>query len=191
MKLVLATNNEDKVKEIKAILGSKFEKIYTLKELNISHETVEDGKDFYENSYKKAHEICEIAKMPTLADDTGLCIDALDGAAGLYSARFAGLDHNYLKNNEKVIELLKGVKDRSCHFITVATICFPDGKKLVAEGKAFGHIIEEFKEQKGFGYDPIFYVPEFGMTTAQMDPEQKNQISHRGKALRAMVEKLS
>lgn len=190
MKLVLATNNKDKVKEMKAILASRFDEILTLDDLKINHETIEDGKDFYENSYKKAKEICDICHMPTLADDSGLCIDALDGAPGLYSARFAGVEHNYLKNNEKVLELLKGETNRKAHFTTIVTVCFPDGRKVVAKGEAHGHIVDEYSGDKGFGYDPIFYSDELKMTFAKAGEDAKNHVSHRYHALMNLLKEL-
>ena len=190
MKLILASNNQKKLKEIKEILGGRFDEILTLREAGIEHETVEDGETFLENARKKAREIAEISGCCALADDSGLCVDALDGAPGLYSARFSGVHGDDKANNALLLEKLRGVEDRAAHFTCVVVLAWPDGRELWAEGRLDGVIAHEPAGENGFGYDPIFYLPERGCTNAQLPPGEKNRIGHRGKALRALLEKL-
>lgn len=190
MKLILASNNQKKLKEIKEILGGRFEEIQTLREAGIEHETVEDGETFLENALKKAREIAAISGCCALADDSGLCVDALGGAPGLYSARFSGVHGDDKANNALLLEKLRGVEDRAAHFTCVVVLAWPDGRELWAEGRLDGVIAHEPAGENGFGYDPIFYLPERGCTNAQLPPGEKNRIGHRGKALRALLEKL-
>ena len=191
MKLILASNNAHKLKEIKEILGDRFDEILSLREAGIEHETVEDGQTFLDNARKKAREIAEISGCCALADDSGICVDALGGAPGLFSARFAGVHGNDEANNALLLEKLRGVEDRSAHFSCVVVLAWPDGRELSAEGRLDGQIAYEPAGEGGFGYDPIFYLPERGCTDAQLPPGEKNRISHRGKALRALLEKLN
>ena len=190
MKLILASNNAHKLKEIKEILGGRFDEILTLREAGIEHETVEDGETFLDNARKKAHEIAELSGCCALADDSGLCVDALGGAPGLYSARFAGVHGDDRANNALLLEKLKGVEDRAAHFTCDVVLAWPDGRELSAEGRLYGVIAQEPAGCGGFGYDPLFYLPERGCTNAQLPPGEKNRIGHRGKALRALLEKL-
>ncbi|MBR5344083.1 MAG: RdgB/HAM1 family non-canonical purine NTP pyrophosphatase [Oscillospiraceae bacterium] len=191
MKLILASNNAHKLKEIKEILGGRFDEILTLREAGIEHETVEDGETFLDNARKKAHEIAELSGCCALADDSGLCVDALGGAPGLYSARFAGVHGDDRANNALLLEKLKGVGDRAAHFTCDVVLAWPDGRELSAEGRLYGVIAQEPAGCGGFGYDPLFYLPERGCTNAQLPPGEKNRIGHRGNALRALLEKLS
>lgn len=191
MKLILASNNAHKLKEIKEILGGRFDEILTLREAGIEHETVEDGETFLDNARKKAHEIAELSGCCALADDSGLCVDALGGAPGLYSARFAGVHGDDRANNALLLEKLKGVEDRAAHFTCDVVLAWPDGRELSAEGRLYGVIAQEPAGCGGFGYDPLFYLPERGCTNAQLPPGEKNRIGHRGNALRALLEKLS
>ena len=190
MKLILASNNAHKLEEIRAILGGHFGEILTLREAGISHETVEDGKTFMENAVKKAREIAEISGCCALADDSGICVDALDGAPGLFSARFAGEHGNDEANNDLLLEKLKDTEDRGAHYTCAVALVYPDGKTLTAEGYLYGEITRERMGTGGFGYDPLFWLPDYGCTTAQLPPGGKNAISHRAKALHLLLEQL-
>ena len=191
MKLILASNNAHKLEEIKAILGSSFEEILSLREAGIEHETVEDGATFMDNAKKKAREIMELSGCCALADDSGLCVDALDGAPGLYSARFSGVHGDDAANNRLLLEKLQGVEDRGAHYTCAMALYRPDGSCVEAEGYLYGQIATEPAGNGGFGYDPLFYLPERGCTTAQLPAGEKNRISHRAMALRLLVEKLN
>lgn len=186
--IIFATKNKGKLKEVNAILSDLDVHVVSMEEAGIAVEVVEDGKTFEENAIKKAVEIAKISNVLTLADDSGLEIDYLDGAPGVYSARYLGEDTAYDIKNNHILSLLSGVseKERTARFVSVIAAAFPDGRVLQCRGVVEGIIGYEIKGENGFGYDPIFYVPEFGMTTAEMPPEQKNEISHRGKALRQM-----
>lgn len=190
MKLIIASNNAHKLVEIKAILGSVFEEIVSMREAGIDHETVEDGLSFMENALKKAREIAEISGCCALADDSGICVDALDGAPGIYSARFSGVHGDDKANNRLLLELLSGRSDRGAHYTCAMALVRPDGSSLTAEGCLYGVIGQEERGSNGFGYDPLFYLPQYGMTTAELDPEEKNRISHRALALQALLKKL-
>lgn len=193
MRLIIATGNEDKVREIDEILeGTGFEAI-SMKQAGFNPDIVEDGKTFEENAIKKAMAVHELSGEYVMADDSGLCIDALDGAPGIYSARFCGEDSTYEEKFKKIFEMLADVPEekRTAQFVCAIAVVKPDGTSFTVRGECRGVLHEKPAGENGFGYDPIFYVPEFGMTTAQMDPEVKNSISHRGRALRAMVEKLT
>ena len=191
MKLILASNNAHKLAEIREILGGCFEEIRTLREAGIVHETVEDGETFLDNARKKAREIAEISGCCALADDSGLCVDALGGAPGVYSARFAGEHGDDEANNALLLEKLQGVENRAAHFTCAVVLAYPDGRELSAEGYFYGEIAHAPAGENGFGYDPLFFLPEYGCTSAQLTPEEKNRISHRGNALRALLEKLN
>lgn len=190
MKLILATNNTHKIEEIRAILGNSFDEILSLGEAGIEHETVEDGSTFEENALKKAREITQISGCCALADDSGLCVDALGGAPGIYSARYAGFHGDDKLNRVKLLEALDGVTDRGAHFACAVALTRPDGSFLTAEGRMYGQIAHEEKGTNGFGYDCIFYLPERGCTNAQLSPQEKNAISHRSRALHKLLEKL-
>ena len=190
MKLIIASNNAHKLVEIKAILGDIFDEILSMKEAGISHETIEDGNTFMENAEKKAREIAEISGCCSLADDSGLCVDALDGAPGIYSARFSGVHGDDKANNRLLLKKLEGVKNCSAHYTCAMALYRPDGSKVTAEGYLHGEIGFEEIGENGFGYDPLFILPELGKTTAQIRPEEKNSISHRAAALKELLEKL-
>ena len=192
-KLILATSNKDKAREIAEILSDTPFVVTTMKEEGFDPEIVEDGKTFEENALIKARTVHELAKGAyVMADDSGLCIDALDGAPGIYSARFCGENSTYPEKFAKIFEMLKDVPEekRTAKFVCSIAVVRPDGSEFTVRGEVCGVLHEKPMGDGGFGYDPIFYVPEFGMTTAQMTKEQKNSISHRGKASRAMAEKL-
>ena len=190
MKLIIASNNDHKLREIRAILGGQFEEILSMREAGIVHETVEDGASFAENAEKKAREIAEISGCCALADDSGLCVDALGGAPGIYSARFSGVHGDDAANRRKLLEVLEGVEDRGAHFACAMALVRPDGSVLRSEGRMYGVIAHEEAGIYGFGYDSLFYLPERGCTNAQLLPEEKNRISHRAKALHALLEPL-
>ena len=192
-KLILATSNKDKAREIAEILEGTPFVVTTMKEEGFDPDIVEDGKTFEENALIKARTVHALAKGAyVMADDSGLCIDALDGAPGIYSARFCGEDSTYPEKFAKIFEMLKDVPEekRTAKFVCSIAVVRPDGSEFTVRGEICGVLHEKPMGDGGFGYDPIIYDPEFGMTTAQMTKEQKNSISHRGKASRAMAEKL-
>ena len=192
-KLILATSNKDKAREIAEMLDGTPFVVTTMKEEGFDPDIVEDGKTFEENALIKARAVHALAEGAyVMADDSGLCIDALDGAPGIYSARFCGEDSTYPEKFAKIFEMLKDVPEekRTAKFVCSIAVVRPDGSEFTVRGEVCGVLHEKPMGDGGFGYDPIFYVPEFGMTTAQMTKEQKNSISHRGKASRAMAEKL-
>lgn len=193
MKLILATNNQHKVREMRQILGNHFSEMITLKEAGIVHETVEDGNTFAENALKKAREITELTGLPALADDSGLCVEALNGAPGVFSARYASLDGkdaDDAANRALLLKNMEGVVDRRAYFACAIALTMPDGKVYQTEARFYGEIGFEEKGENGFGYDSLFFVPAYGMTSAEMSPEQKNAMSHRGEALRELEKQL-
>lgn len=189
MKIVLASNNAHKLEELRAILSQLGLEVVSQKEMGITIEPDENGTSFEENSYIKAKAIQDACHMATIADDSGLMVDALDGAPGILSARFGGeackSDRDRL---EYLLERLSGVEDtdRGAKFVSVITLLYPDGRKLVARGECPGTILHQAEGDNGFGYDPVFYVPERGCTFAQLSAEEKNAISHRARALAAL-----
>ena len=189
MKFVLATHNPNKIREMGAILGQFGVEVVSPKELGITVDVEETGSTFAENAMLKAKAICELAKLPAIADDSGLCVDALNGAPGIYSARYGGVDSDQARYR-LLLENLRGAGARTAHFHTAIVCCFPNGDRLDAAGDCFGTIAYAPQGDNGFGYDPVFFVPELRKTFAQLTPEEKNAISHRGVALRAFGEKL-
>ena len=190
MKLIIASNNAHKLTEMKAILAPFFDDVQSMREAGIEHETVEDGQTFMENALKKARELAELSGCCAIADDSGLCVDALGGAPGIYSARFSGVHGDDKANNRLLLEKLEGVENRAAHYTCAIALCWPDGKMLTAEDYLFGEIAHDEKGTGGFGYDPLFLLPERGLRTAELGPGEKNAISHRGKALRKLVKLL-
>ena len=190
MKLIIASNNKHKIKEIKQILGGKFECILSLKEAGISHETVEDGTTFLENAAKKAREIAEISGLAALADDSGICAHALDGAPGIMSARYAGEHGDDEANNDLLLLNLSDKEDKTAHYTCAMVIAYPDGKEISAEGYMYGRIVNERRGDGGFGYDPLFVPDGEERTVAEMSEAEKNAISHRAKALEKILELL-
>ena len=166
MKLIIASNNTHKLIEIKAILGNHFGEILSMREAGIEHETVEDGEIFLQNAEKKAREIAEISGCCALADDSGLCVDALGGAPGIYSARYAGVHGDDKANNRKLLRELEQVEDRRAHFACAMVLVRPDGSVVRAEGRMDGVIAFAEAGSNGFGYDPLFYLPQRGCTNA-------------------------
>ncbi len=190
MKLIIASGNPGKIREIREILAGKFDEIVSMKDAGILHETVEDGETFAQNAEKKAREIMALSGCAALADDSGICVTALHGAPGVYSARFSGVHGDDEANNRLLVEKLKGAADRSAHYECAVCLVYPDGKKVEASGQLWGEITETPSGSGGFGYDPYFYLPSYGCTVACLSEEEKNRISHRGKALRALLAKL-
>lgn len=188
--IILASNNKDKVKEVKEIL--KGYDIISMKEAGIDVDIEENGTTFEENALIKARAIMKLTGQITMADDSGLEIDYLNKAPGVYSARFMGHDTSYDIKNKALIQKLEGVKgsDRSGRFVCAIAVCFPDGREIVKRGTMEGLIAEEIKGDNGFGYDPIVYLPEYGKTSGELAPEEKNKISHRGKALALIKEEI-
>ena len=180
------------MKEIRAILADLGVPVLSMKEAGITAAIVEDGKTFEENADIKARTIMELTGDVVLADDSGLEIDWLNGEPGIYSARYMGEDTSYDIKNSHLIQLLDGVpqEQRTARFVCVISAAFPDGRILHGRGTIEGIIGYEIKGENGFGYDPIFYLPEYGCTTAELPPEKKNELSHRGKALREIKMKL-
>lgn len=191
-KIIFATSNEGKLAEIKKILGDLKVEILSLKEANINVNIEENGTSFEENAIIKAKTICDLTGEIVFADNSGLEVDYLDKAPGIYSARFLGENTPYSVKNQYIIDKLKDVEenDRSARFVCVIACAFPDGNIITRTGVIEGYIAKKISGSNGFGYDPIFYVPEYNCTTADMPLELKNNISHRGKALQAMKEVL-
>lgn len=196
-KIIFATGNQGKMKEIRSILADLGVEILSMQEAGIEAEIVEDGKTFEENAVIKARAVA--AQLPAgadavvLADDSGLEVDYLGKEPGIYSARYMGEDVSYAIKNQNILDRLKGVpkEQRSARFVCAIAAAFANGETTVTRGTIEGYIGWEPAGANGFGYDPIFYVEEYGCSTAQLSPETKNQLSHRGKALRAMKEKLA
>ncbi len=181
--IVLATSNKNKVKEFQHILKDFKVELRSLADFGPIPEAIEDGSTFDENAYKKAHHTARILGLPAIADDSGLVVEALEGAPGVYSARFAGEQATDDENTDKLLKELKGVKNRKASFKCVLSIAVPSGPALTYEGECKGTIIDERRGENGFGYDPVFYCEEFKRTFAELTMEEKSGISHRGKAL--------
>ncbi|MBQ5321772.1 MAG: RdgB/HAM1 family non-canonical purine NTP pyrophosphatase, partial [Oscillospiraceae bacterium] len=164
MKLIIASNNKNKIREIKEILSDKFSEILSLSEAGISHETIEDGETFIENARKKALEIAEISGEYAIADDSGLCVDALGGAPGVYSARYSGEHGNDEENNLLLLKNMENEKNRKAHYTAAIVLASPDGKTTEAEGYMLGEVMYSPKGNGGFGYDPLIFLPEMNKT---------------------------
>ena len=189
MKLVLASKNKKKLVEMNEILSHLGIEVCSEAEAGVDVEVEETGTTFEENSLLKAKAVMEASGLPAIADDSGLCVDALNGAPGVYSARYGGLDDDVARYR-LLLENLRGAGTRAAHFHTSVVCCFPNGDVLEAEGDCHGTIAYAPQGENGFGYDPVFFVPEMRKTFGQLTPEEKNAISHRGVALRAFGEKL-
>ena len=190
MKFVLATQHPKKLTEMSAILEDLGVEIVSEAELGVKIEVEETGETFAENSLLKAKAVMEATKLPAIADDSGLCVDALNGGPGVYSARFGGEGLDDAGRYRLLLELLRGQSDRRAHFHTTITCAFPNGDVLRADGEVQGTIAFAPIGEGGFGYDPVFYVPERKTTFAMLPEEEKNRISHRARALRLFVQKL-
>ena len=188
-RIIAASSNAHKIKEIQTIMSKFGMKVVSRKDAGIpDFEIEEDGETFEENSYKKAYEIMKTCGEITVADDSGLMVDYLGGAPGVYSARFAGEECDDSKNNEKLLKLLDGLsgEDRKAKFVSVITLVYPGGETLVARGECPGRIIEAPTGENGFGYDPIFVPDGYDKSFGQLSEEEKNEISHRAKALEVL-----
>ncbi len=191
MKLVLASKNPKKIKEMNEILSQLGVEVCDQAAAGVDVEVEETGTTFEENSLLKAKAVMEASGLPAVADDSGLCVDALNGAPGVYSARYGGEDKGGCKHRyELVLRALSGQLDRRAKFVSVVTCCFPNGDVISARGECQGAIAYAPMGEGGFGYDPVFLVPQLKKTFAQLSPQEKNAVSHRGKALAAFKEKL-
>ena len=188
--ILLATRNPDKVRELAALLGDLGIRIRTLADFPAAPEVEEDGTTCEANAMKKAGEMASATGLPSVADDTGLEVDALDGRPGVFAARYAGESATYEDNCRKLLKELDGVPPamRTARFLTVAALALPGGYSRVAAGTLRGTIAETCAGTQGFGYDPVFYIPELGRTLAELTADEKNRISHRAKAFRAMAD---
>lgn len=189
---IAATRNKGKLDEIKEILSGFPFKVISMEEAGIFEDIEETGSTFEENALIKAKEVCKLTGGIVMADDSGLEVDFLNGAPGIYSARFAGEGASDKDKNNKLLKLLEGVpmEKRTARFVCAIAVVFPDFTHFTVRGTCEGYIANKPEGSNGFGYDPLFYMKEYKMTTAQMEPGRKHAISHRGKALRLMVEKL-
>jgi XTP/dITP diphosphohydrolase len=191
MQILLATNNKGKVKELAELLKDEPVQILSLADKPEIKDIEENGKTFAENALVKARTACKLAKMITLADDSGLEVDALDGAPGVYSARYAGEPKNDQRNNEKLLADLQNIAEpephRTARFRCCLAIVTPEGEEALTEGTVEGKILFEPRGSGGFGYDPLFYLPAYGKTMAELEIEEKNKISHRAQAFRKAV----
>ena len=188
--LVLASGNKGKLAEFQRLLDGLDVQIHSMKDYPEIGEIVEDGSTFAENALIKARAVCKATGKPVMADDSGLAVDALNGAPGIYSARFAGEQRSDADNNAKVLRLMETVADadRTARFFCVIAIVLPDGREYTVEGTCEGTILHALRGEGGFGYDPLFYVESMNKTFAELTMEEKNRISHRGHANRKAVE---
>lgn len=213
MQIIFATGNQDKVREIREILGDPNVLVYSMKELGISSDPEENGTTFEENALIKARAVAELlcadpsrylsdlsTPVAVLSDDSGLVVDALGGAPGIYSARYLGRDTSYIEKMAYILNKLKGKtgSERSARFVCACAAVLPSGldsttpvtSETVVTGTMEGEIATDIRGGHGFGYDPFFYLPEYGKTSAELTDDEKNAVSHRGKAFRAMLERL-
>lgn len=190
MKFVLATHNPGKLREMGEILSSLGVEVVSPADVGITVDVEETGTTFAENAMLKAKAICAASGLPAIADDSGLCVDALNGAPGVYSARYGGPGLDDAGRYQLLLENMRGQLDRRCKFVSAICCCFPNGDRVEARGECAGTLAYAPKGADGFGYDPIFFVPGLKKTFAELSPEEKNAISHRGNALKAFREKL-
>lgn len=190
-KLVLASNNFGKLRELKAILGGIYD-VVSQREMGFSVEVEENGETFEENALLKAEALMQMSGCATLADDSGICVDALNGRPGVYSARYCGVHGDDEANNQLLLKELENVEDphRGAHYGAAVALCRPGHAPITAYGKCEGRILREYQGEGGFGYDPLFYSEDLGMTFAEADAEAKNAVSHRARAIHALLEKL-
>lgn len=184
MKAVLASHNQKKIKELRAILAELGIEVLSQAEAGVDLEPEETGTTFEENARIKAQAMVNATGLPALADDSGLEVRALGGEPGVYSARYGGPGLDDTGRYQRLLQAMQGKTDRACRFVSVICCVFPDGTELTARGECPGVLAQEPSGTGGFGYDPVFYLPEWGKTMAQLSPEEKNGISHRGNALR-------
>ena len=188
--IVLATGNKGKLREFKGLLGGVFGNIVSLNDFESPPEVVEDGETFRENALKKARAIASYSGIPALADDSGLEVEALGGRPGVYSARYAGEGATDRDNINKLLAELRGTGNRKARFVCFLALVTPEGKEITAEGKCEGVILTEPRGEGGFGYDPVFFLPEYNKTMAEIAPELKNKISHRARACESLAKLL-
>lgn len=190
-KLVIASNNQGKLREFQRMLAPLSIEVLTQSQLGIS-EAEEPHCTFVENALAKARHVSRACGLPALADDSGICVDALDGAPGVLSARYAGEPKSDRRNNDKLLQALHGITDRRAHYYCVLVLVrhADDPQPLIAEGEWHGEIFQEERGDGGFGYDPMFWLPQFGKTAAELSHDEKAQISHRALALKVLLEKL-
>ena len=181
--LVIATRNQNKLREFREVLKDLQIEVRSLNDFGPIPEAIEDGETFDENAYKKALHTAKILGLPAIADDSGLVVEALNGEPGVYSARYAGENATDAENCNKLLKSLQKIENRRAHFQCVLSIAVPSGPALTYEGRCDGVIIDDSRGNNGFGYDPIFYFEELGKTFAELSMEEKNRVSHRGKAL--------
>lgn len=186
MKIVAATGNAHKVKEFREILEDY--EIISEKDVGFEGDVEETGRSFAENALIKARAVSKSTRLPALADDSGLCVEALGGAPGVYSARYSG--GGDAENRALLLKNLEGVENRRAYFCSAVALVFPDGREICAEGKAYGNILHEERGNGGFGYDSLFMSDELGMTYAEATEQQKNSVSHRSRAMRELIKKL-
>lgn len=185
-KMLIASHNAHKIREIRELFSNQDIQLISLNDLKDHDEVVEDGKTFFDNALKKATYFAYKHQLTTISDDSGLNVVSLDGKPGIYSKRYSGKGD--IENNIKVLAEMKGIEDRRAYFISSIVIVYPTGDFKAYEGKFDGFIAQEMKGSNGFGYDSIFYLPEYQQTLAELEPELKNRISHRGKAMRCLME---
>ena len=190
MKMVLASKNAHKLVEMKDILSQLGVEVVLESDVGVDVDVEETGTTFEENAYLKAHVVMKASGLPAIADDSGLCVDALNGAPGVYSARYGGEGLDDTGRYRLLLENMRGQPPRTAKFVSVITCCFPNGDVLSARGECPGTIAFAPMGEGGFGYDPVFFIPSLKKTFAQFSPEEKNAISHRGKALEAFQVKL-
>ena len=191
MKLVVASNNAHKIAELNAILSRLEMEVVSQREAGVHVEPEETGTTFEENSYIKAKAVLEASGMAAVADDSGLMVEALGGAPGVYSARFGGAECRTDRDRlEYLLKKMEGQENRAAKFVSVITVLTPDGRKLVARGECPGVLLTEPRGDNGFGYDPIFFYPQKGCTFAELPAEEKNKISHRSRALKLLSERI-
>lgn len=188
MKIVAATTNPGKIREFREVLGEIGCEIVSMQDEGLDLEIEETGSTYRENALIKARAVALLCDSAVMADDSGLCVDALDGAPGLYSARFAGDGATDKDRNEKLLAAMDGEKNRHAEYVACIAFIFPDGREITAEGKVDGEILTEEHGNGGFGYDPLFYCTEINKCFGLASPEEKNAVSHRGKALRSLCE---
>lgn len=190
MKIVLASKNAHKLAELRAILSQQGVEVVLESDAGVDVDVEETGTTFEANALLKARAVMEATGLPAIADDSGLCVDALNGAPGVYSARYGGPGLDDVGRYKLLLENMRGMLDRRCRFVSCICCCFPGGDTLTARGECHGTLAYAPKGEDGFGYDPVFFVPGLKKTFAQLAPEEKNAISHRGVALEQFAEKL-
>lgn len=186
--IYIATKNKGKIKEFEQFFNQYDIVVKSLLDIDQMIDIEETGKTFEENALIKAHTVCDLIKIPVLADDSGLEVDILNNEPGIYSARYAGVHGNDLQNNLKLLENLKGVpyEDKTAHFVCALALIYPSGKEIVVRGTCEGYIIEKMRGDNGFGYDPLFFIPSLNKTYAELTKLEKMHISHRGNALKKL-----